>query len=97
MGILPPVNLSPVSSLQLTAVMKCVFVQELSALMTGHNLTGLAEQLQAAGVSMPGNSLASARSTSSVGSSKSGSLSSVGSSRRTAAQRTMRLSTGSIG
>ena len=65
--------------------------------MSEHNLMGLAEQLQTAGVNVPANSLASARSTSSVSSSRSGSLSSVGSSRRAAAQRTMRLSTGSIG
>ena len=65
--------------------------------MSEYNLTGLAEQLQAAGVSVPTNSLASARSTNSVGSSRSGSLSSMGSSRRVAAQRSMRLSTGSIG
>ena len=74
-----------------------VSMQELSALMSEHDLTGLAEQLQAAGVSVPTNSLASARSTNSVGSSRSGSLSSMGSSRRVAAQRSMRLSTGSIG
>ena len=72
-------------------------MQELSALVSEHGLSAITEQLQAAGVSIPSNSLASGRSTSSVGSSRSGSLSSLGSARRAASQRSMRLSTGSIG
>lgn len=72
-------------------------VQDLATCVAEHPLAGVAEQLQAAGVHLPSNSLVSARSTSSLASSRSGSVSSLSTHRKTAPQRSMRLSTGSIG
>ena len=72
-------------------------MQDLATFAAGNPLSGVTEQLQAAGVHVPSSSLVSARSTSSLASSRSGSLSSLTTSRKIAPQRSMRLSTGSIG
>ena len=74
-----------------------VALQDLAMFAAGNPLSGVTEQLQAAGVHVPSNSLVSARSTSSLASSRSGSLSSLTTSSKVAPQRSMRLSTGSIG
>ncbi len=72
-------------------------MQDLAMFAAANPLSGVTEQLQAAGVHVPSNSLVSARSTSSLASSRSGSVPSLNTSRKIAPQRSMRLSTGSIG
>ncbi|KAL0035076.1 hypothetical protein WJX79_010085 [Trebouxia sp. C0005] len=85
--------------IQLGALQDCntQMLQDLAMFAAGNPLSGVTEQLQAAGVHVPSNSLVSTRSTSSPASSRSGSLSSLSTSRKIAPQRSMRLSTGSIG
>ncbi|DBA98148.1 TPA: Coiled-coil domain-containing protein 39 [Trebouxia sp. C0004] len=85
--------------IQLGALQDCntQMLQDLAMFAAENPLSGVTEQLQAAVVHVPSNSLVSARSTGSLASSRSGSLSSLSTGRKIAPQRSMHLSTGSIG